>query len=324
MHLLAGISPANIAASPFIPVTTALHRFKPTDLGLAINPRGLVYVLPCISGYVGADTVAAAYACGMHDNEKVTILCDIGTNGEIMLGDKNRLYSCSTAAGPAFEGANIKYGIGGIEGAIDKVTINDTVAYTVIGDIKPVGICGSGIVDVIAEMLGKDIIDYTGRIVDRDELEGRVSDDLLNRLTTRNGESVFILEFAENTGIGEDIVITQKDVRELQNAKAAIAAGILILIKESGFTFNDIDVFHLAGGFGNYLRLSSACKIGLIPKELENKVRNAGNAAGAGALLFLSSEESIDKVREIKQKTKYIELSTNPHFSNAYIDSMFF
>jgi uncharacterized 2Fe-2S/4Fe-4S cluster protein (DUF4445 family) len=325
MHLFMGISPVNIAFSPFIPVTTAMHRLKPADVGIAINPNGLVYALPCISGYVGADTVSAVYAVGMHKKDKVSLLCDIGTNGEIVLGNRDGLYSCSTAAGPAFEGANIKCGIGGVNGAIDKVKINETVEYTVIGgNKKPIGICGSGVVDVIAEMLDKGIIDYTGRIVDKEELDDSVSDDIKNRIITYNGDNAFLVETASKTGTSEDIIITQKDVRELQNAKAAIAAGISILTKESGYSYDDIDVFYLAGGFGNYLKIASACKIGLIPKELEGKIKEAGNAAGAGALLFLSSEDSVKETSEIKNLTRYIELSTNPDFSNQYIDCMFF
>lgn len=325
MHLFMGISPVNIAFSPFIPVTTAMHRLKPADVGIAINPNGLVYALPCISGYVGADTVSAVYAVGMHKKDKVSLLCDIGTNGEIVLGNRDGLYSCSTAAGPAFEGANIKCGIGGVNGAIDKVKINETVEYTVIGgNKKPIGICGSGVVDVIAEMLDKGIIDYTGRIVDKEELDDSVSDDIKNRIITYNGDNAFLVETASKTGTSEDIIITQKDVRELQNAKAAIAAGISILTKESGYSYDDIDVFYLAGGFGNYLKIASACKIGLIPKELEGKIKGAGNAAGAGALLFLSSEDSVKETSEIKNLTRYIELSTNPDFSNQYIDCMFF
>lgn len=325
MHLFMGISPVNIAFSPFIPVTTAMHRLKPADVGIAINPNGLVYALPCISGYVGADTVSAVYAVGMHKKDKVSLLCDIGTNGEIVLGNRDGLYSCSTAAGPAFEGANIKCGIGGVNGAIDKVKINETVEYTVIGgNKKPIGICGSGVVDVIAEMLDKGIIDYTGRIVDKEELDDSVSDDIKNRIITYNGDNAFLVETASKTGTSEDIIITQNDVRELQNAKAAIAAGISILTKESGYSYDDIDVFYLAGGFGNYLKIASACKIGLIPKELEGKIKGAGNAAGAGALLFLSSEDSVKETSEIKNLTRYIELSTNPDFSNQYIDCMFF
>lgn len=324
MHLFMGISPVNIASSPFIPVTVAMHRLKPSDSGIAINPNGVVYALPCISGYVGADTVGAVYATGMYKNDQVTVMCDIGTNGEIVLGNRDKLYTCSTAAGPAFEGANIKCGIGGVAGAIDKVQIKDDVIYTVIGGKKPSGICGSGIVDVIAEMIDKGIVDYTGRIVDPEELDENVSSAIAQRIVSYNGDNAFLLESASKTETKEDIIITQKDVRELQNAKAAIAAGILILIKKSGYTFDDIDSFYLAGGFGNYLKVSSACKIGLIPKELESKVKNAGNAAGAGALLFLSSEKSIEEVEEIKSKTEYIELSTDPDFSNQYIDCMFF
>ncbi len=324
MHLFMGISPVNIASSPFIPVTVAMHRLKPSDLGITINPNGLIYALPCISGYVGADTVGAVYATGMHKNNKITVMCDIGTNGEIVLGNRDQLYTCSTAAGPAFEGANIKCGIGGVAGAIDKVKIDTDVVYTTIGNKKPTGICGSGIVDVIAEMLDEGIIDYTGRIVDQDELDETVPTAVADRIINFSGDNAFLVESASKTGTKEDIIITQKDVRELQNAKAAIAAGILILIKASGYTFDDIDAFYLAGGFGNYLKVSAACKIGLIPKELESKVKNAGNAAGAGALLFISSEDSVREVEDIKNKTEYIELSTNPDFSNQYIDCMFF
>ena len=328
MHFLLNLQAKYIAVSPFIPVTTKMQKVKPSELNININNSGLVVVLPCVSAYIGADTVAAILSSNMNNSDETCLLIDIGTNGEIVLGNKDWMYSCSTAAGPAFEGANIQYGVGGIKGAIDKISFGEKLEFHTIGSEKAIGICGSGIVDAIAGMLDKGIIDETGRILDKSEYESdsnTMSNDYLDRLVQLDGMNAFIIARQEETAINSDIVITQKDVRELQNAKAAIAAGIKILIKQAGINPSDIKKVYLAGGFGNYINISSAFKIGLLPSELDSeKVVSIGNAAGAGAVLGLLSKHNLSETEMIKNKVKYIELSALVDFVDEYVNCMFF
>jgi len=323
MHFLLNLTAKNIAVSPFIPVTTQLCKFSAGEIGVNINKKGHVITFPCISGYVGADTVAAVLSSGMYESDKISLLLDIGTNGEIVLGGSKWLYCCSTAAGPAFEGANIRNGTGGVAGAIDKVYFKPEFGYTTIGNAKAVGICGSGIVDVVAGLLDSNIIDETGRMITDDEAES-LPEDLRKRIKDIDGLRAFVLSEGNENASGMDIAITQKDVRELQNAKAAIAAGINVLIKYAGIKVEDIDIVYLAGGFGNYISIESAVKIGLIPGKLQEKVESIGNAAGAGAIEGLLSTDMLKKSEEIKGRMKYIELSAMPEFVDEYIDCMIF
>jgi len=315
MHLLMGLDPINIGKMPFVPVSTEMHDFPAHELGIRINKFGHALCLPSVSAYIGADIIAGMLACRIHENEKIGLLVDIGTNGEMVLGNKDRLISCSTAAGPAFEGANIKYGTGGISGAIDTMKIvEEEVVFTTIDDKKPLGICGSGIVDAVAMLLDNDIIDETGRFYDDDEID--VSDKLNSRIHEMDNMKAF--------RITDEISITQKDVREIQNAKAALAAGISTLIKKYGIRADDVSAIYLAGGFGNYINVKSAITIGLLPKIGEDRVIASGNTAGAGASLSLLSHDFIDMAVDLKKRIEYIELTTDPGFTNEYIDNMIF
>lgn len=348
MHFLMDISAKNIALSPFIPVTTNSYRLNPEELGIKINVAGILTLFPSVSSYIGADTIAAVISTEMHRKDEISLLVDIGTNGEIVLGNKEQLYACSTAAGPAFEGANIRNGVGGISGAIDRVYFRDRLHYTTIDDEKAIGICGSGIVDAIAGMLDKEIMDETGRIVDLEEYleiskdhnndndndndnsngNGNGNDDdsdYKGRFLNVDGLSSFLLVSSKDSNSGDDIVITQRDVRELQNAKAAIAAGIKILLKEAGICAEQVSKVYLAGGFGNYINIESGRKIGLIPSEFETKkIKSVGNAAGIGAVKGLLSTESTEDAYNVKNKIKYIELSTSKDFVDEYVNCMFF
>jgi len=324
IHFLLKISAKYIASAPFIPVTTSMHKIIASELGININIGGIAVIFPAVAAYIGADTVAAVMSSGMYASNKISLLVDLGTNGEIVLGNNEWLYSCSAAAGPAFEGANIRNGIAGIKGAIDKVELVPKIKITTIGNKKAIGICGSGIVDVIAGMLSVGIIDETGRIL-MDESDNNIKDrHLLERLVTIDGLNAFLILKSEDSDLDTDIAITQKDVRELQNAKAAIAAGIKVLIQRAGIKTNDIDKVYLAGGFGSYINIDNALKIGLFPKELEGKVESIGNAAGEGAIEGLISEKMLKKADVIKNEIKYIELSACPEFMDEYIESMMF
>lgn len=323
LHLLMGLDAANMAVSPFIPVTTNLQYFSSKALGLSINERGVGVAFPGVSAYVGGDTVAAILSSGMYDKEEISLLVDIGTNGEIVLGCKDWLLACSTAAGPAFEGANIKNGVGGVTGAIDTVGAGPTFEYTTIGNASPVGICGSGIIDAIANLVDAEIIDETGRLADEDEAE-QLGQGYSDRLITVDGVRAFLLSSEGEKGSGSQIVITQKDIRELQNAKAAIAAGIETLIKQSGKGHDAVKKVYLAGGFGSKIDIKSALKIGLLPGSLENRIEAIGNASGTGAAEGLLSASMLKLSEKLKLKVRYIELSASADFVEKYVDSMFF
>jgi len=282
-----------------------------------------VIAFPSVSGYIGADVVAGVLACGMHEDEKVSLLVDIGTNGEMVLGNRHWLYACSTAAGPAFEGANIRNGVGGIKGAIDSAIFGDELELTTIGGGKAIGICGSGIVDIVAGMLEKGIIDETGRIASGSEAKS-LPKGYAERLKEIDGVKSFLLYDSDECEAGMDIAITQKDIRELQNAKAAIAAGIKTLAKHAGIRLEDVEKVYLAGGFGNYINIESALTIGLLPRELKGRVEAVGNSAGAGASAGLLSYEFLQEADKVKNRIRYIELSANADFVNEYVENMLF
>lgn len=321
MHFLMGLDSRSIAVAPFIPLTTAEHDFNAKELGININSFGSAIIMPGISSYVGADTVAAILSSELYKEKGTSLLVDIGTNGEIALGGQKGIHSCSVAAGPAFEGAQIKNGIGGVKGAIDKVTLKEGVSFTTIGNSNPIGICGSGIIDAVAQMLKEGLIDETGRIVDSDELCEEVSKKIGNRIIEVDNSKAFLLYKGDEKG-GNDIIITQRDIREIQNAKAAIAAGIKVLASEAQIDLRDIKNVYLAGGFGSYINIDSAIYIGLLPKELKGKIKSIGNAAGMGAINLLLSNKMDKKLDRIKEKTRYVELSSKESFVNEYVNCM--
>lgn len=322
LHLLLGLDPSEIAVSPFIPVVTGRMIFKSGELGLTINNHCTVSVLPGISAYVGADIVAGMISSGMLESDKPSLLIDIGTNGEVALGSRNRILCCSTAAGPAFEGANIRSGIGGVSGAINAVVIKEgNLNYTTISDDSPIGICGSGIIDAVAMLLESGVVDETGRLLNEEEIDSQIGVELSNRLIEVEDQPAFVIAYNRQ---GEPIVITQKDVREVQLAKAAIAAGINVLVKKMNIRFEDVEKVYLAGGFGSFMNKKNAIKIGLIPKVLEQKLEVIGNAAGTGAMIGLISDNSFRSTDFIKDKAAYVELSASPEFQEEYIDCMCF
>ncbi len=323
MHFLMKMNARNIAVAPFIPVTTNLHTICASEIGISINKNGRAIVIPGVTGYIGADTVAAVLSSGMYEDEKTSLLIDIGTNGEIVLGNKEWLFSCSTAAGPAFEGANIRNGMGGVTGAISVVKLVPELEFTTIGGAKPIGICGSGIVDSIAGMLSAGLIDETGRLADEDEAE-ELKESLKTRLIELEGKRAFQLVAAAESGNSADIAITQKDIRELQNAKAAIAAGIRTLVKYAGISFDKIDQVYLAGGFGSFIDIESAIGIDLLPSELRGRIKSIGNAAGSGAVEVLLSNEMLKMTEKIKARINHVELSGSAEFTDEYVECMMF
>lgn len=310
IHMLLGLPSQNIAIAPYIPVTTGAMEMQGREIGIDIN--GYVSILPGVSGYVGSDIVAGILACGIHRSEGYSLLLDLGTNGEMALGNREGIITCSTAAGPAFEGASIKWGAGGVEGAISKVNLSKNKVYETIGDKKPCGMCGSGVLDMVSELLKYNLVDETGRMADLDELSCVQS--LKDRMVVREGKKEFIIE--------GDITFTQKDVREVQLAKAAVCAGIKILLKEKGISTDDVENIFIAGGFGSYMDIKSALDIGLIPREFKGKSKSVGNSAGTGARMCILSREYRDEIESIVKISRYIELSARQDFQDYYIDSM--
>ncbi len=319
LHLLLGVDTESIAKSPYIPLFTDSLELDPVEVGLMMNKKGMVQLLPSISGYVGADIVGDMIAVKFSSyKEGYNLLIDIGTNGEIVLGNGENIYSCSAAAGPAFEGANITFGMAGIAGAISEFRFNDSgeVIYKTIKDKSPVGICGSGLLDIIAELYSTGFIDSSGAFKAKEELLPWQQ----KLLSSYKDQKAFLI-----THRGEsDIYLTQKDIREVQLAKGAIAAGIEILKKAAGINNDEIERVFIAGGFGNYLDPHNACVIGMIPGELEEKIVQIGNGAGTGARLYLLDTRKKKEAVKLKDMVKYIELSVNKDFQTAYIDSMSF
>jgi len=329
IHLALGLSPRYIAEAPFIPVTTEPLLLPARDLRLSLSAGAILRVPPAVSAYVGSDILAGVVASDMAKaiqagSSVPSLLIDIGTNGEIVLAHGDRLVACSTAAGPAFEGAQIACGVGGVAGAIDRVSkAGDELSYTTILESPPLGFCGAGIVDLLALLLDAGIVDETGRMLTREEA-AREGHPLAERLISYDEEPAFQLVGAEKSATGMPILLTQQDVREIQLAKAAIAAGIRTLLKGSGLSFGDIQTLYLAGGFGNYLDPRSAARIGLIPKELGGKIQSVGNAAGMGASLALLSEKTFFLFQQVRERTSYIELSSSAEFQELYVEEMLF
>lgn len=320
-HLLCGIDPSSIAAAPFIPASCFGYSLPAPALGIDINDGAEIFLLPCVSGYIGGDVTAGVFATEMTEAQKPCLLLDIGTNGEIALGCGAEIYYCSTAAGPAFEGAHIADGVGGIEGAMSRVFLDDegNIGFETIGGLPAVGICGSGIIDAMAVLLAIGAVDETGRLVDEDEMDLRYA----GRLVEEDGCRKFII--CPDSQIG----LTDADIRQIQLAKAAIAAGIQVLVGRAkiggrAIGFDDIDKVYLAGGFGTHLSTESGSRIGLIPPQLKEKVVSVGNSAGMGAVKALLDAGARVQLEGIRAAGSYIELSSDAEFNDAYIENMMF
>lgn len=318
LYLLLGLECTNLAQAPYSPVYTAATKISSADLGLRLNIDANTVILPGIAAFAGADTLAAVGASGMHEDETINLLIDLGTNGEIVLGNKDRMLSCSAAAGPAFEGGRITFGVGGVDGAIDHVNFSWDKLYTTINNQDPVGICGSGVLDIAAELLRSGIMDKSGRMKKRPELDGQLNKNLAERVIEQEGQTAFLLD--NDRGI----VFTQKDVRELQLAKGAISAGITLLLKELNIQTGDIGKVYLAGGFGNYINIASAAALKLIPADLRHKTVSIGNGAGEGAVMALESDAFYQSLKKAQSKVEYLELSLLPHFQTEYVKALDF
>ena len=324
-HLFLGISPASLAYAPYTPAAAEPMQLTASEFGFAVNPSAKLYMLPNIAGFVGADTVGAAQAASMDEKKEITLLIDIGTNGEMVLGTEKRLIACSTAAGPAFEGALITCGMRGAEGAIDHVSLKDgKFAYSVIGGGKPIGICGSGLIDLMSELVRTGLVESAGRLLPPDEIDTEEGKLLADYIIEYEGQRAFLLADGDASGTGEALVFTQKDIREVQLAKGAMAAGIQMMCQRLGIVTDDIKTVMIAGAFGSYMSPASACGIGLIPPELEEEVMAIGNAAGQGAKLCVLSIDEYKRAADISKKIEYLELAADPAFQDVFVDELEF
>jgi uncharacterized 2Fe-2S/4Fe-4S cluster protein (DUF4445 family) len=314
LHLLMGVSPHSLAQSPYRPVFTQQMEVSATELGVHMAARGMVTVLPSAAAFVGADIVAGLLAIGHYSYSKITLFIDIGTNGELVVSRNGKLVGTSSAAGPALEGMNISCGCRAESGAIEGVIIDSNchINLEVIGDGKPKGICGSGLVDLVAELVRCGVIEANGRFAKKDKLVPM----LASRLVDVDERPAFLV-----SEVGH-IYISQKDVRQVQLAKGAIAAAIELLLKELDISCTDVEEVLVAGAFGAHLKPSSLIGIGLLPPVCQGKIRFVGNTAKAGAMAVLLNRQAAMDVVEIAQAIKVIDLSCQPEFQDCFIKSL--
>jgi len=314
LHLLFGIDPAPIAVMPFAPAFMEPIAVSASEIGLDIHPHGYVQTLPALGAYVGADIVAGVLATNIARDEKFRVFVDVGTNGEIVVGSAQRTLATAAPAGPAFEGSQIKCGMRATEGAIEGVQLSDRVELQVIGgDVKPIGICGSGLVDAVAQMLLTGILDHSGRMKSHDDLPAH---PLADRLIEVDGVRAFLL--------ADGVHLTQRDVRELQFAKGSIATGIKVLMDIMGVTTADIDEIFLGGSFGSYLNPESAKIIGLVPPVDVDRIIAVGNSAGEGAKIALLSYRERQVAFELPSRLEYVELSGRSDFNDTFVEVLAF
>ena len=316
-HLLLGLDPSTIRREPFVPLASVLEPISASEAGLAVNPRAVVYFCPAVSGFVGGDISAGVAAVGIGERHDLSMLIDIGTNGEIVLGNRDWLISCSCSAGPAFEGSGIQYGMHATVGAIERISIDlehDQIDFRTIGGGRPRGICGSGLVDALAEMRRNDMIDRAGNLNlglehprIREGLEGPEC----------------VLVWGEQVGREDDIVLRAADIENLLRSKAAVFAGARVLLRSVGLDLDDVEHVFVAGGFGNFLSVDKAMFIGLLPDLPLERFQFIGNASLAGARLALLSDEARRRLRRDAQRMTYCELSVEPTFMDEYVSALF-
>jgi uncharacterized 2Fe-2S/4Fe-4S cluster protein (DUF4445 family) len=317
VHLLLKIDPTYIRREPYVPTANFIPTIRAGEVGLKINPRGLLSCVPGVSSYVGGDTVAGILSCGMDNEKDLCLLIDVGTNGEMVLGNKEFLIGCAASAGPAFEGSGVSCGMRSSRGAIQRVKVlpyDAEVGYETISNSKPRGICGSGYIDTIAQMLTNGLLDRAGKIKN------------VKNKRIRKGENgmEFIIAFKDETEAGEEIYISEADIENIKRAKAAIFAGSSLLLRHMNLNFKDVKKIFIAGGFGTYLNIANAKILGLLPDLEDSRFIFVGNSSLAGARQILLSYEAMKKADEIAGKVSYFELSVEPEYMDEYIAASFF
>ena len=319
LHLLLALPAENIRRHPYVGTAYRLPPLRAAEMGLQINPRGRLYCLPSVASFVGADIVAGIYACGLAERDELRMLIDIGTNGEVVIGNREFLVCASASAGPAFEGAECRCGMRATRGAIDHIRLADAthvLGYSTVGSVPPVGLAGTAYVDLIAEMLRVGVIDKTGRI-----------DPGTARQCVREGEHGE-LEYevipADQAGYGNSVLITQGDINNILRAKGAIYAATEVLLRALSLTVDDLAEIMVAGAFGNSLNLHNAVAIGLLPDLPSPRLRFVGNSSLAGAKSAALSQHAYEEIVRIADRTTYFELSTDPNFMDRFVAACFF
>jgi uncharacterized 2Fe-2S/4Fe-4S cluster protein (DUF4445 family) len=317
MHLFYGIDPQYLREEPYIPVATFFPLIRGKSVGFRLDPQALIYSMPNVASYVGGDITAGVLVSQIHKQEQVSLFIDVGTNGEIVLGNQDWLVTAACSAGPAFEGSGIKFGMRAMEGAIEEVEIDARtyeVNYRVIGDVKPIGICGSGMIDILAEMYLNGVINQKGKI--REELGSK---------RIRRGDSglEYVIAWRIESAINKEIVITEVDLDNLIRAKAAIYAGFTTLLSHMGMTFGDIQKLYIAGGFGRYIDIERAITIGMLPDMALDKFQFLGNTSIMGAYYGLLCDRMRHEAEEIAKRMTYVELSISRSFMDEYMSALF-
>ena len=315
-HFLIGLDPSGIRREPYIPVANFVPPLRAAQVGLRINPRGLLYTLPNVAAYVGADITAGAVAIRLDEQEDLCLFIDVGTNGEVVLGNKDWMVCCSASAGPAFEGVGVEYGMRAARGAIERVRIgpNCDVEVKTIGDRQPRGICGSGLLDLLAEMYRCGVLSRAGKF------QGACGD---GQIREKNGELQFVVVPRERSAVDDDIVLTQADVNNLIRSKAAIYAAIAVLVQSVDVDMADIQHIYLAGGFGNYLDVPNAITLGMLPDVPHDRVHFVGNTSIAGARAALLSEEALGRIEDVARMMTYVDLMSNAKYMDEFVKANF-
>jgi len=323
-HLLLGIDPSHVGLAPYAPVMRHPLTLPARDLFLKLPPEARVCLLPLVAGFVGADAVAVALATRIDESATLRIAVDIGTNGEVVLGSREHLWACSAPAGPALEGAQIRHGMRAAIGAIDRVWVEEgDLRRHTIGAGPAQGLCGSGLVDAVAALLDLGVVDWTG-LIDV-EARDRLPAPIRSRVEMRGEERLVVLAHPGEQGAEREIILTQDDIRQVQLCKGAIASGVAMLQHVAGIATSEVDELMLAGGFGNYLSVRSARRIGLIPAELpESKIRYVGNAAALGAQLALVCEAERARAEVIARRIEHVSLAAHPDFETIFVECMNF
>ena len=324
-QIVLGIDPEPLGVAPFIMASAVYPNVRASELGLDIHPLAKALIMPSLGAYVGGDIIAGALASGMDRDKRLRLFIDVGTNCEIILGDGERILATAAPAGPAFEAASIKCGVRAAAGAIETVKVKDgELVIGTIDDTPAIGICGSGLVDACAVLVELGLLDKSGRFVP-EEIAKTIAPQLSDRLTMLDGERIFVLTWGKEVGNASDaIFLSQRDVRELQFAKAAIATGWSLLVEEFGIQETDIQQVLLAGSFGSYLSPASAIKIGLVPKISVLRIISAGNVAGEGAKMVLLSAQERNGADALLEQIDYVELSDRADFNDKFVERLAF
>ena len=328
-HLALGVDPFHITHVPFTPVWTKALSAPAAELGLRLHPAAWVYAAPCVAGYVGGDITAGLIATELEKREKPTLFVDIGTNGEVVLGDRTRIIACASPAGPAFEGARISCGSRAMLGALDKVSFDDAtgdLAFHAIGGETPRGVCGTGLIDAVAAFLQRGLLAPDGLLLEPDEARAKLPPKLAARVRKGPHGSEVLLVPAEQTLEGRrPLTLTQRDMRELQLAKGALRAGVDMALKLWGLTGAQLDRVLIAGGFGNFINPASALATGLFPPDVKlEQLEFVGNTAAAGAKLCLADTRQREHIQRLARQVEYVELSGRPDFQDVFMDAMLF